>query len=139
MTFPFLAVFQLFSAIAFGVSNTRLVIAALYLFALSYSSGESPVPVVDALHGFNKYHLLARSRSTLQRACPCTYVISVRVPLILVAFLTEALAIPRHGSIHLSLVVLPLHHPHHMTQLRRSSPPIPSTYDTASGASQAWF
>ena len=48
VTFPFLALFQLFSAIAFITHKTRLVIAGLYLFALAYSPGEGPVPFVSA-------------------------------------------------------------------------------------------
>ena len=123
VTFPFLALFQLLSAIAFEVRNTHLVIAGLYLFALAYSPGEGPVPFVGALHVFNwcnKYHILTRDRSTLQRACLCTYAILVRVLLICVAFLTKALTIPRHGSGHFSLVALLLHNRHHMAQLRKS-------------------
>ena len=46
-TFPFLALFQLFNAIAFIKGNTRLIIAGLYLFALAYSPGEGPVPFVS--------------------------------------------------------------------------------------------
>ena len=45
-TFPFLALFQLLSAIAFKVHSTRLIIAGLYLFAVAYSPGEGPVPFV---------------------------------------------------------------------------------------------
>ena len=122
VTFPFLALFQLFSAIAFEVRNTGLVIAGLYLFALAYSPGEGPVPFVRVLHVCNWYHkcnILTCDRSTLQRACLCTYAILVRFPLICLAFLTEALTIPRHGSSHLSLVALLLHHRHHMAQLRK--------------------
>lgn len=46
VTFPFLALFQLFNAVAFRVDNTSLVIAGLYLFAIAYSPGEGPVPFV---------------------------------------------------------------------------------------------
>lgn len=48
-TFPFLALFQLFNAIASKTDNTRLIIAGLYLFALAYSPGEGPVPFVSIL------------------------------------------------------------------------------------------
>ena len=52
VTFPFLALFQLLSAIAFvlkdGTSGkTGLIIAGLYLFAIAYSPGEGPVPFVS--------------------------------------------------------------------------------------------
>lgn len=52
-TFPFLALFQLFSAVAFITNNTRLVIAGLYLFAVAYSPGEGPVPFVSISHNAN--------------------------------------------------------------------------------------
>ena len=53
VTFPFLAVFQLLSAIAFKLDNgpdkKRLTIAGLYLFSIAYSPGEGPVPFVSFL------------------------------------------------------------------------------------------
>ena len=52
VTFPFLALFQLLSAIAFKVRSTRLIIAGLYLFAVAYSPGEGPVPFVGPPHIF---------------------------------------------------------------------------------------
>lgn len=52
VTFPFLALFQLLSAIAFEVHSTRLIIAGLYLFAVAYSPGEGPVPFVGRPHVF---------------------------------------------------------------------------------------
>lgn len=53
LTFPFLALFQLFSAVAFITNNTRLVIAGLYLFAVAYSPGEGPVPFVSISYNAN--------------------------------------------------------------------------------------
>ena len=52
VTFPFLALFQLLSAIAFKVGSKRLIIAGLYLFAVAYSPGEGPVPFVNPPHVF---------------------------------------------------------------------------------------
>ena len=52
VTFPFLALFQLLSAIAFKVNSNRLIIAGLYLFAVAYSPGEGPVPFVGPPHIF---------------------------------------------------------------------------------------
>jgi len=69
LTFPFLALFQLFSAIAFRTGHVptgnvpidnpdkdhtqthsaHLIIAGLYLFALAYSPGEGPVPFVSSV------------------------------------------------------------------------------------------
>ena len=48
--FSFLALFQLFNAIAFKTRRSRLIIAGLYLFTFAYSSGEGPVPFVSTLH-----------------------------------------------------------------------------------------
>ena len=48
-TFSFLALFQLFNAIASKTHNTHLIIIKLYLFALAYSLGESLVPFVSTL------------------------------------------------------------------------------------------
>ncbi|KAJ9645677.1 hypothetical protein H2201_007506 [Coniosporium apollinis] len=48
-TFPFLALFQLFVAIAFqfkGTAQTVLIIVGMYLFSVAYSPGEGPVPFV---------------------------------------------------------------------------------------------
>lgn len=55
LTFPFLALFQLFSAVAFITKNTRLVIAGLYLFAVAYSPGEGPVPFVYSAESMPLY------------------------------------------------------------------------------------
>lgn len=59
-TFPLLALFQLFSAIAFRSQHgpqsdlvnaqQRLAIAGMYLFSIVYSPGEGPVPFVSHSH-----------------------------------------------------------------------------------------
>ncbi|KAM0794140.1 hypothetical protein BDR22DRAFT_717331 [Usnea florida] len=55
VTFPFLALFQLLSAIAFQVGSTRLIIAGLYLFAVAYSPGEGSVPFVYSAESMPLY------------------------------------------------------------------------------------
>lgn len=66
VTFPFMAIFQLFIAIAFAATGsskstssasgpytsnttqTTLVLLGMYLFAVAYSPGEGPVPFVSS-------------------------------------------------------------------------------------------
>ncbi len=55
VTFPLLALFQLFNAISFvdklpKVVQTRLLLAGMYLFSIAYSPGEGPVPFVKSIH-----------------------------------------------------------------------------------------
>ena len=64
VTFPFLALFQLFNAIAFETKNTHLIIAGLYLFALAYSPGEGPVPFVS--NSWILYFCKAHNPDTIQ-------------------------------------------------------------------------
>lgn len=81
VTFPFLALFQLFNAIAFEVKKSPFVIAALYLFAVAYSPGEGPVPFVRFSYPprlLERQVYLIYNRFTLQRVCHYTYVILVR-------------------------------------------------------------
>lgn len=56
-TFPFLALFQIFNAIAFktAASNWRLAVAGTYLFTIFYSPGEGPVPFVYAAESMPLY------------------------------------------------------------------------------------
>ncbi len=87
VTFPFLALFQLLNAVAFELGQktpgrSHLIIAGLYLFAIAYSPGEGPVPFVCISRSTRlcskDTDSLTCCRSTLQRACHCTYAISVR-------------------------------------------------------------
>ena len=120
VTFPFLALFQLFSAIAFITNNTRLVIAGLYLFALAYSPGEGPVPFVSVfphlLSTCKRQSLLTRYRSTLRRACLCTSAIlvcSLLTPLSQNPY-SCSISHLRNGSSHLGLMAFLLRHRHHL-------------------------
>lgn len=50
-TFPFMALFQIFNAIAFALpkrstAQQALAITGMYLFGIAYSPGEGPVPFV---------------------------------------------------------------------------------------------
>lgn len=51
VTFPFMAIFHGFIAIALGVGNkgpqTAVLLVGVYLFAVAYSPGEGPVPFVS--------------------------------------------------------------------------------------------
>ena len=118
VTFPFLALFQLFNAIAFETKNTHLIIAGLYLFALAYSPGEGPVPFVSnswILYFCKAHNPLTLYRSTLQRACLCTSATLVCPLCRLVNQIhSNALNLLRNGPSHLSPVAFLLHHRHHL-------------------------
>lgn len=72
-TFPFMAIFQLFIAIAFAATGggngkvqsidnktntvqTTLVLLGMYLFAVAYSPGEGPVPFVYSAESMPLYN-----------------------------------------------------------------------------------
>ena len=60
ITFPFLALFQLVTAIGLalpgeGQSKGRIAIAGMYLFGVAYSPGEGPVPFVYAAESMPLY------------------------------------------------------------------------------------
>lgn len=85
-TFPFMAVFQAFLAIAFGVRSGEesptwriaLVIAGMYLFGVAYSPGEGPVPFVSVAVQLDRPRtLLTSHRCIPQKVCLCTIEISV--------------------------------------------------------------
>ena len=86
VTFPFLALFQLSSAIAFklskGNAQRRLTIAGMYLFNIAYSPGEDPVPFVRFKHVSYVGDLLglltSLCRFILRKVCLYTSGISVR-------------------------------------------------------------
>lgn len=88
-TFPFMAIFQLFIAIAFAatgggnggtsggattgsdtnVVQTTLVLLGMYLFAVAYSPGEGPVPFVCYTCTLSEDDRLTIGRSTVQKVC----------------------------------------------------------------------
>jgi len=53
VTFPFLAICQLLTAIAFmlppGSGQQVMAVVGMYLFSVAYSPGEGPVPFVNIL------------------------------------------------------------------------------------------
>nr|BBI16191.1 hypothetical polyol transporter [Ramalina conduplicans] len=60
LTFPFLALFQLLTAMAFLLPNksngqTALVLTGMYLFSICYSPGEGPVPFVYSAESMPLY------------------------------------------------------------------------------------
>lgn len=139
-TFPFMAIFQLFIAIAFaatggssGTSSTEgtdiksntvqttLVLLGMYLFAVAYSPGEGPVPFVSPLHHplWGSHFTQRLYRCTAQKACRFTTAILVGIPYTNKTPLHTTNIKTRHGTCDKHQLVLQLPSSNHLAFLCR--------------------